>query len=124
MKQKVNQIKQRDETIKLKRDRSHFEHKKVEFKTKLTIQTRKLQELQVKQAQHHHMENVKHCRGLMDSIVDITYKSMLYRRLSDQPTVPDQLRQEWFKLLSADSRKNPKTPGKFGKNRKKSEKMY
>jgi len=106
MKQKEKQREQRDKTIKLNRDRTHFEHKKVEFKTKLSIQTRKLQELQLKQAQHHHVENVKYCRALMGSIVDITYKSMLYRRLSDQATVPKQLRCEWLKMLSVQTSKH------------------
>merc|ERR1712129_487639 len=41
MKRKEKEQKQKDETLKLKRDSKHFEIKKVEFKTKLTIQTRK-----------------------------------------------------------------------------------
>eukprot|EP01083_Nonionella_stella_P313827 1128210_1 len=100
MAQKVKERKQKDEALKLKRDKQHFAIKRVEFKTKLTIETQKLKELTMKQEQHQHVRNIKYCKTLARSIVDITYKSVLYRQLSDQQTVPDQLWSEWMHCLS------------------------
>ena len=106
MKQKEIERKQKDELIKLDRDRQHFEIKKVEFKTKLTIQARKLKELRLKQEQHHHVENIKYCNKLITSIIDISYKSVLYRKLSDQQEIPNPLWSQWIDLLNNNNNNN------------------
>ena len=57
-------------TVKLQRDRAHFGIRKV--------------------------EHTKHCRTVVASVVDVAYRTALYRKLSDKQVVTTQLWCEWL----------------------------